>query len=120
MSLPLVLFVAHTIDQVYTTRSINKLHMMIDDVRKEIDRVDHEIVRQIARRQELAEKIAKIKISQGVSIHDERRINEVLEAVFSRAVEYKIDPVSVQKVFEILIEMSEEWQREWSGEGNLP
>lgn len=94
--------------------------MMIDDVRKEIDRVDSEIVRLIARRQELAGKIAKIKISEGLPVHDEPRTREVLEAVFNRAVECKIDPVSVQKIFETLVAMSEERQRECSGDGNLP
>ena len=94
--------------------------MMIDKVRKEIDRVDLEIVRLVAHRQELAAKIAKIKISDGLPVHDEPRTQEVLEAVFNRAVECKIDPVSVQKIFEILIAMSEERQRECSGEGNLP
>ncbi|MGD1005284.1 MAG: chorismate mutase [Methanoregulaceae archaeon] len=94
--------------------------MMIDKIRKEIDQVDHEIVRDIAHRQELVSEMAKIKISKNVPVHDEKRTREVLEAVFNRAVEYKIDPVSVQKIFEVLIEMSEERQREHSGEGNLP
>jgi chorismate mutase len=94
--------------------------MMIEDVRKDVDRVDHEIVRLIAKRQELAGKIARIKISRGLPVHDERRSREVLASVFNRAVEYKIDPVSVQKIFETLVAMSEERQRECSGEGNLP
>jgi chorismate mutase len=94
--------------------------MMIEKIRKEIDHADHEIVRQIAKRQELSAKIARIKFSEGLPIHDEQRIRGVLEAAFDRAVEYRIDPVSVQKIFEILIEMSEERQRECSGEGNLP
>jgi chorismate mutase len=94
--------------------------MMMEDVRKEVDRVDHEIVRLIARRQELAGKIAKIKISKGHPVHDEKRTREVLASVFIRAVECRIDPVSVQKIFESLIAMSEERQRECSGEGNLP
>lgn len=94
--------------------------MTIDDVRKEIDRVDHEIVRLIARRQELIGKIAKIKSSKGLPIHDEHRTQKVLEAVFNHAVECKIDPVSVQKIFETLISMSEDRQRGCSGEGNLP
>jgi chorismate mutase len=106
--------------QVYTSYSINTLHMMIDDARKEIDRVDYEIVRLIARRQELAGKIARIKISSGLSVHDEERTEAVLEGVFNRAVENRIDPVSVQKIFETLILMSEERQRECSGDGNLP
>jgi chorismate mutase len=94
--------------------------MMIEDVRKDVDRVDHEIVHLIAKRQELAGKIARIKISRGLPVHDERRSREVLASVFNRAVEYKIDPVSVQKIFETLVAMSEERQRECSGEGNLP
>jgi Anticodon binding domain len=44
----------------------------------------------------------------------------VLEAVFEKAVESRIDPVSVQKVFDTLIAMSEDRQRECSGDGNLP
>jgi chorismate mutase len=94
--------------------------MMIEDVRKDVDRVDHEIVHLIAKRQELAGKIARIKISRGLPVHDERRSREVLASVFNQAVEYKIDPVSVQKIFETLVAMSEERQRECSGEGNLP
>jgi len=53
-------------------------------------------------------------------VHDEHRTTEVLEAVFNQAVEAMIDPVAVQKIFEQLIAMSEERQRECSGDGNLP
>jgi len=67
-----------------------------------------------------ARKIAKIKIHEGIPVHDERRTADVLESVFELAVEYKIDPVAVQKIFEILITMSEDRQRDFSGEGNLP
>jgi len=35
-------------------------------------------------------------------------------------VEAKVDPVSVQKIFGILVEMSEERQQECMGDGNLP
>ena len=94
--------------------------MRIEDVRKEIDHVDREIIQQITRRQELAGKIARIKFHDGIPIHDEGRTKIVLEGIFKRAVEAKIDPVAVQKIFEILIAMSEERQRECQGDGNLP
>ncbi len=94
--------------------------MRLEAVRAEITRVDREIIRLIAQRQELAGKIAKIKIHTGIPIHDESRASDVLEAAFEQAVECKIDPVSVQKIFETLIAMSEDRQRECSGEGNLP
>jgi chorismate mutase len=94
--------------------------MRIEDVRTEIDKVDNEIIRQIAKRQELAGKIARLKFTQGLPVHDEKRTKTVLDAIFNRSVEAKIDPVAVQKIFEILVTMSEERQRECQGEGNLP
>ncbi len=94
--------------------------MSLDKVRADITNVDREIIRLISRRQEYAGKIARIKIRGGIPIHDDLRTAEVLESAFEQAVECKIDPVAVQKIFEILISMSEERQRECSGEGNLP
>ncbi len=96
------------------------VYMSLDKVRADITKVDREIIRLISRRQEYAGKIARIKIRSGMPIHDDQRTAEVLESAFEQAVECKIDPVAVQKIFEILISMSEERQRECSGEGNLP
>ncbi|MEI7856532.1 MAG: chorismate mutase [Methanomicrobiales archaeon] len=94
--------------------------MSLETVRAEITRTDTEIIRLIAHRQDLAIKIARIKINEGMPIHDEHRAAAVLNSVFDQAVEAKIDPVAVQKIFAQLIAMSEERQRECSGDGNLP
>jgi chorismate mutase len=94
--------------------------MSLEKIRADITKVDREIIRLIAHRQELAGKIAHIKIHAGIPVHDENRTAEVLESVFEQAVEAMIDPVAVQKIFEQLIAMSEERQRECSGDGNLP
>ena len=94
--------------------------MSLDTVRAEISRVDTGIIQLIAERQKLAGKIAQIKVKKSLPIHDGDRAAGVLEAVFEQAVESRIDPVSVQKIFEILIAMSEDRQRECSGDGNLP
>jgi chorismate mutase len=94
--------------------------MSLDTVRAEISRVDTEIIRLITERQKLAGKIAQIKIEKGIPVHDQKRIENVLESVFEQAVEARIDPVAVQKIFEMLIAMSEERQHECSGDGNLP
>jgi len=98
----------------------NVLGMSLDTVRAEISGVDTEIIRLIAQRQKLAEKIARIKVTEGMPIHDQDRTEKVLESVFNQAVEARIDPVSVQKIFEMLITMSEDRQRGYAGEGNLP
>jgi len=94
--------------------------MSLDTVRAEISRVDTEIIRLIAQRQKLAGKIAQIKVARSLPIHDKERAAGVLESVYNQAVESRIDAVYVQKIFEILITMSEERQRECSGDGNLP
>lgn len=102
-------------------RILGNVHdMSLGTVRAEISRVDTEIVRLIAERQKLAGKIAQIKVAGNLPIHDRDRAAGVLASVFDQAVESRIDPVSVQKIFEILIAMSEERQRECSGDGNLP
>ena len=94
--------------------------MSIEKVRAGIADVDGKIIRLIAERQDLAKKVAEIKIRDGIAIHDSRQSAKVLASVFDKAVESKIDPVAVQKIFEILISMSEERQRECSSDGNLP
>lgn len=96
--------------------------MSLDKERAEISEVDTRIIRLIAKRQELAGRIARIKINEGKPIHDQDRTEKVLESVFDQAVECRIDPVAVQKIFEQLIAMSEARQRECSdsGDGNLP
>lgn len=94
--------------------------MTLEEVRCEISKTDREIIRLIARRQDLAMQVAQIKVHEGLPIHDEDRTAVVLDAVFDQATESKIDPVAVQEIFRILIAMSEDRQREFSGEGNLP
>jgi chorismate mutase len=94
--------------------------MPINALREEIDGIDKKIISLIARRQEMAGKMAREKLDRGVPIHDETRTKQVLAAVFNYAVEEKINPIHVQRIFEILIEMSEERQRECTGDGNLP
>jgi chorismate mutase len=94
--------------------------MSLEKIRADITKIDREIVHLIAQRQDCARKIAKFKIHAGVPVHDEHRTAEVLKSVFEQAVEYKIDAVAVQKIFEHLIAMSEERQRGCSGDGNLP
>ena len=94
--------------------------MPIEALRAEINRIDEQIIDLVARRQQLAARMAQVKMSDGLPIHDERRTHEVLENAFNYAVEKNINPVFVRKIFGILIDMSEEKQRECQGDGNLP
>ena len=94
--------------------------MPIEPLRAEISRIDEEIIELIAKRQRLAGRIAQVKMNEGLPIHDKERTQAVLDSAFESSVEKNINPVYVQQVFQILIKMSEERQRECSGDGNLP
>lgn len=94
--------------------------MSLDAVRNEIREIDEKIIDLVAERQKRAAEVARIKQEGGLPIHDPTQRKVVLDRVFTYAVESRIDPVAVRRVFEILVDMSEERQRECSGDGNLP
>jgi chorismate mutase len=121
MGFPVLIALAFVLVSITFMKKRGNVHgMSLEHMRAEISNVDAGIIRLIAKRQELVNRVAEIKIRDGIAIHDRKRTAEVLESVFNLAVENRIDPVSVQKIFEILIAMSEERQHERSGEGNLP
>jgi chorismate mutase len=94
--------------------------MPIDALREDINRIDEQIIDLIAQRQRIAGHIAQAKLLEGVPIHDEERSARVQERAFNLAVEKNINPLQVQAIFGILVDMSEERQRECTGDGNLP
>jgi chorismate mutase, archaeal type len=106
--------------QSFYTAIINHCEMTVETIRKAISQIDQEIISIIGKRQKLAAKLAIVKQREGLPIRDEKRRQKVLEEVFALAVEEQIDPVYVQKIFELLMDMSEQRQRGCSGEGNLP
>ncbi|WAI02410.1 chorismate mutase [Methanogenium organophilum] len=94
--------------------------MTLETVREEIYQIDRKIIDLIAERQCLAATVAGEKHQNGIPVHDQEQRTRVLDRAFRYAVTSNIDPVEVRKIFEILIAMNEERQREYSGEGNLP
>jgi chorismate mutase len=94
--------------------------MSLVSVREKIDDIDARFLKLIAERQRLAGEMAHLKFREGIPIRDPGQRERVLERAFDRAVESKVDPVSVQKIFDILVQMSEDRQQECMGDGNLP
>ncbi|HUK39253.1 MAG TPA: chorismate mutase [Methanomicrobiales archaeon] len=94
--------------------------MSLASVREKIDELDGRIIRLIAERQQHAAEMARLKSREGMPIRDPGQRERVLGRAFDRAVEAKVDPVSVQEIFGILVRMSEERQQECMGDGNLP
>jgi len=94
--------------------------MSLVSVREKIDDIDARFLKLIAERQRLAGEMAHLKFREGIPIRDPGQRERVLERAFDRAVESKVDPVSVQKIFDTLVQMSEDRQQECMGDGNLP
>lgn len=85
---------------------------MLEEVRDEIKKVDEKIIEHIAQRMELAEKIFDIKKQLGRDIYDETQTKSVLNRVEAHATSKKLPVSDAKKIFEILIKMSIDRQRE--------
>jgi chorismate mutase len=94
--------------------------MTLESVREEICRIDYALIDLIAERQHLAAAVIGEKHQTGAPVTDPDQRTLVLNRAFEYAVTQNIDPVEVRKIFDILIAMNEERQKEYSGEGNLP
>ncbi|MHC1580037.1 MAG: chorismate mutase [Candidatus Alkanophagales archaeon] len=84
----------------------------LKQIREEIESIDNRIIELIARRTELAGELLRAKLREGASIVDEEQRRRVLERVAREASRRGVDAASVTKVFEILIAMNEDKQRE--------
>ncbi len=94
--------------------------MSLDTIRGEIEKVDYEILKLLARRMDLAEAIIEEKKTKGMAINDDRQNSLVIKRAMEKATELNIDTVAVREIFSRLIQMSIDRQHEMSGEGKLP
>ena len=92
----------------------------LEAVRKEIEKIDREILFLIDRRVNLAEKVLESKRINGTSINDRKQNEVVISRALNAATELNLDVGSIKEIIEILIRMSIERQNELSGKGSLP
>lgn len=92
----------------------------LEAVRKEIEKIDMEILALIGKRVNLAEKVLESKKINGTSISDHKQNEIVINRALNAATEHNLDVGLVKEIFEILIRMSIERQNELSGRGSLP
>ncbi len=77
--------------------------MSIEESRKEIDRVDAQIINLIAGRIKLAEKIGKEKLQRGKRITDKDREIQVLENIKNLARREGISPEDMETIYRLII-----------------
>ena len=84
----------------------------LDELRDEIEEIDHDIVDLIARRTYVAETVARVKEEQGLATTDEEQEAAVMERAGRYAERYDVDSNMVKAIFRLLIELNKIEQRE--------
>jgi 3-deoxy-7-phosphoheptulonate synthase len=84
----------------------------ISRVRRHIDQIDRQIVRLLARRQDLSLEIGRVKQARGLPVHIPDREGELLEIVCEEATHLGLDVNHVQALFEGVLAESRRLQHE--------
>jgi len=83
----------------------------LEDSRRQIDKLDHEIIELIAQRTFLAGEIVQAKKVLGMDIEDKEREKNIQEKIREIAREKKIDPTSLSQIMKILTSLSKKEQK---------
>lgn len=83
----------------------------LDDLRKDIDRVDEVIVRLLNERARVACEIGRLKKEQGVPVYQPEREKQVLDHVRSIAVEGPLGQEAIARLFERIIDEARRLER---------
>lgn len=80
--------------------------MELDDLRGEIDAVDRELVRLLARRRKLSKAAQAVKAARGVAAYDPERERVMLEARTAWAQTEELPPEDVRAIFATVLSTS--------------
>ena len=72
---------------------------MLDNFRKDIDKIDEQIVKLIAKRIAIVKKIGAFKKQNNLPIVDSNRFQDVLCKVKNYAIKYNISPVFIEDIY---------------------
>jgi len=83
----------------------------LEELRRDIDRVDEVLVRLLNERARCACEIGRLKKSQNVEIYQPDREKQVLDHVRSVAAEGPLDPEAIARLFERIIDEARRLER---------
>jgi len=90
----------------------DETRMDLSQVRSELDRIDAEILKLAAQRLQLAQRVGRLKISEGLKLFDRSREKEIMTRAKAQARTLKMDVRSAKRLMSCLIEASHEVQEE--------
>jgi chorismate mutase len=86
--------------------------MTLDELRREIEDIDREIVELIARRTYVADTVAQVKAEKDLPTTDESQEERVMERARKNAEQFEVDANLVKAIFRLLIELNKAEQRQ--------
>ena len=93
------------------TASEYKTMPTLDELRRDIDRVDEVLVRLLNERARCACEVGKLKKELGVDVYQPEREKQVIEHVRSIAVEGPLGPDAIARLFERIIDEARRLER---------
>jgi isochorismate pyruvate lyase len=79
-------------------------HLTMGDIRKEIDRIDENLIKLLAERQRWVEKAVEVKRRDGLPARDEARVRQVIDHVRVLARGHNVDPALVEAMWTEMVE----------------
>lgn len=78
----------------------------ITELRRKIDEIDDKILLLLKERTEVSKKIGEEKRRHGIPLRDPERENEKYKQITEKALELKLNPEEVRKIYQKIIDMS--------------
>ena len=82
----------------------------LEELRKEIDEIDSELVMLFERRMDVVREVGAYKRAHRLAVYDEKRVEKVLEKVTSKLRDGS-HALALEKVYRALMDVSKEAQR---------
>lgn len=87
----------------------------LNELRKELDLIDREVLSLIGNRIRIAKKIGEIKKETKIAITDKKREKEIINNLTRMAKKYKIEKQLIKKIWKIFFKLSYKAEEEKNG-----
>ena len=71
----------------------------IEELRKEIDNLDHELLNTLVKRMTIVKQIGELKDIHGIPVIDEKRRAELLQKISEKARDFNLSADFIKKIF---------------------
>lgn len=83
----------------------------LEELRKEIDEIDHELLQILTKRLNAVKQVGELKNIEGIPVLDEKRREELLKSIKEKAKDLNLSEDFVEKLFETIHDHSVELQK---------